>query len=47
MNKSKWYELVLLAIWTSPPIVGTAIVCRYFQMPFLVFCFVAIIALLL
>jgi hypothetical protein len=47
MNKPKWLELVLLSIWISPPIVGTAIVCRYFQIPFLVYCFVAIVALLL
>jgi hypothetical protein len=47
MNKPKWLELVLIAIWTSPPIVGAAIVCRYFQMPFLVYCCVAIVALLL
>jgi hypothetical protein len=47
MNKPKWLELVLLAIWISLPIVGTAIVCRYFQLPFLVFCSNAIIALLL
>ena len=47
MNKPKWLELVLLAIWTSAPIVGATIVCRYFQMPFLVYCFVAIVALIL
>jgi hypothetical protein len=32
MIKPKWLELVLLSIWISPPIVGAAIVSRYFQL---------------
>ena len=45
MNKPKWLELILLSFWMMPPIIVAAMICRYFRFSFLVYCMIAILAL--